>query len=109
MVGPNGAVVATTRQAAETTRQAALSLGTEADHGKIIAWAHEMRAWINLTRSDYHGVITAARAGTEVTPHSSVAVQLAAQEAKAWSRMGDLLFHLMPESAAISGNFSRQS
>ena len=64
---------------------------------------------INLTRSDYHGVITAARAGTEVTPHSSVAVQLAAQEAKAWSRMGDLLFHLMPESAAISGNFSRQS
>ena len=26
-----------------------LSLGTEADHGEIIAWAHEMRAWINLT------------------------------------------------------------
>ena len=48
-----------------------------------------MRAWINLTRSDYHGVITAARAGAKVTPHSSVAVQLAAQEAKAWSRLGD--------------------
>ena len=53
------------RQAAETTRQAALSLGTEADHGEIIAWAHEMRAWINLTTGDYHGVVTAARAGTE--------------------------------------------
>jgi len=77
------------RQAAETTRQAALSLGTEADHGEIIAWAHEMRAWINLTSGDYHGVITAARAGTEVTPHSGVAVQLAAQEAKAWARIGD--------------------
>ena len=62
------------RHAAETTRQAALSLGTEADHGEIIAWAHEMRAWINLTTGDYNGVIAASRAGTEVTPHHSVAV-----------------------------------
>jgi hypothetical protein len=77
------------RQAAETTRQAALSLGVEADHGEIIGWAHEMRAWINLTSGDYHGVVAAARAGTDVTPHSSVAVQLAAQEAKAWARIGD--------------------
>ena len=77
------------RHAAETTRQAALSLGTEADHGEIIAWAHEMRAWINLTSGDYNGVIAAARAGTEVTPHYSVAVQLFAQEAKAWARIGD--------------------
>ena len=77
------------RQAAETTRQAALSLGVEADHGDIMGWAHEMRAWINLTGGDYHGVVAAARAGTEITPHSSVAVQLAAQEAKAWARIGD--------------------
>jgi len=77
------------RQAAETTRQAALSLGTEADHGEIIAWAHEMRAWINLTTGDYHGVVAAARTGTQVTPHSGVATQLAAQEAKAWARIGD--------------------
>ena len=48
-----------------------------------------MRAWINLTGGDYHGVVAAARAGTEVTPQSSVAVQLAAQEAKAWARIGD--------------------
>jgi hypothetical protein len=77
------------RHAAETTRQAALSLGTEADHGEIIAWAHEMRAWFNLTTGDYNGVVAASRAGTEVTPHHSVAVQLFAQEAKAWARMGD--------------------
>lgn len=77
------------RHAAETTRQAALSLGTEADHGEIVAWAHEMRAWINLTSGDYHGVIAAARAGSEVTPHQSVTVQLLAQEAKAWARIGD--------------------
>jgi hypothetical protein len=77
------------RQAAETTRQAALSLGAEADHGDIMGWAHEIRAWINLTSGDYHGVVAAARAGTETTPNSSVAVQLAAQEAKAWARIGD--------------------
>jgi hypothetical protein len=77
------------RQAAETTRQAALSLGVEADHGDIMGWAHEIRAWINLTSGDYHGVVAAARAGTEITPQSGVAVQLAAQEAKAWSRIGD--------------------
>jgi hypothetical protein len=77
------------RQAAETTRQAALSLGTEADHGDIQAWAHEIHAWIALTAGDYHGVVAAARAGTDIAPHSSVAVQLAAQEAKAWARIGD--------------------
>jgi len=70
------------RQAAETTRQAALSLGTEADRGEIIAWAHEMRAWINLTSGDYHGVVAAARTGTQVTPHSSVAAQLAGRETR---------------------------
>src|SRR5262249_54042385 len=38
---------------------------------------------------DYHGVIAAAQAGTGAAPHHGVAVQLAAQEAKAWSRIGD--------------------
>jgi hypothetical protein len=35
-----------------------------------MGWAHEMQAWINLTSGDYHGVVAAARAGTEITPHS---------------------------------------
>ena len=77
------------RQTAETTRQAALSLGIEADHTEIQAWAHEMRAWMNLTTGDYHGVVAAARHGIDVAPHHAVAVQLAAQEAKAWARIGD--------------------
>ena len=77
------------RQAAETTRQAAASLGAEADHPEIQAWAQEMRAWMNLTTGDYHGVVAAARHGTDVAPHTGVAVQLAAQEAKAWARIGD--------------------
>jgi hypothetical protein len=48
-----------------------------------------MRAWMALTTGDYHGVVAAARAGTDVAPHHSVAVQLATQEAKAWARIGD--------------------
>jgi hypothetical protein len=47
-----------------------LSLGTEADHGEIIARAHEMCAWINLTTGDYHGVVAAARG-----PAESVVIQ----------------------------------
>jgi hypothetical protein len=66
-----------------------LSLGTEADHAEITGWAHEIRAWINLTSGDYHGVIAAARAGTDAAPVHGVTVQLAAQEAKAWARIGD--------------------
>jgi transcriptional regulator with XRE-family HTH domain len=77
------------RREAEVTRRAALSLGTEADHAEISAWAHEVRAWMALTTGDYHGVIVAAQHGLEAAPHHGVAVQLAAQEAKAWARIGD--------------------
>jgi tetratricopeptide (TPR) repeat protein len=77
------------RQAAETTRQAALSLGTESDHAEIKGWAHEIRAWIALTSGNYHGVISAAEAGRDSAPHHGVVVQLAVQEAKAWARIGD--------------------
>ncbi|MGV9255687.1 XRE family transcriptional regulator [Streptomyces sp. NPDC003697] len=77
------------RHAAESTRQAALSLATEADHAEVAGWAHEMRAWFALTTGDYRGVIAAAQAGAEKAQHHSVAVQLAAQEAKAWARIGD--------------------
>ncbi|MGW3913123.1 XRE family transcriptional regulator [Streptomyces sp. NPDC005070] len=77
------------RHAAESTRRAALSLATEADHPEIAGWAHEMRAWFALTTGDYRGVISAAQAGGEAAPNHSVAVQLAGQEAKAWARLGD--------------------
>ncbi|MFD0229062.1 XRE family transcriptional regulator [Streptomyces hirsutus] len=77
------------RHAAESTRRAALSLATEADHAEVAGWAHEMRAWFALTTGDYRGVISAAQAGGEAAPHHSVAVQLAGQEAKAWARLGD--------------------
>lgn len=77
------------RRAAEATRKMALSLGEETGHAGIMGWAHEMRAWFALTDGDYRGVIAASRAGTERAGSDSVAVQLLAQEAKAWARLGD--------------------
>lgn len=77
------------RQAAEATRRAAMSLAHEAGHAEILGWAHEMRAWFALTTGDYRGVIAAAQAGSSVAGSHSVNVQLVAQEAKAWARVGD--------------------
>ncbi|MBW8484106.1 XRE family transcriptional regulator [Actinomadura parmotrematis] len=80
---------ATNRPAAEATRQAALSLGEDSGDTEIIGWAQEMRAWFSITRGDYRGVLAAAEAGHAAAPHSRAAVQLYAQMAKAWARIGD--------------------
>jgi transcriptional regulator with XRE-family HTH domain len=77
------------RQDSEATRRAALSLGAESGRADVMGWAQEMRAWFALTQGNYHGVIAAAEAGRSMAPNESVAVQLAAQQAKAWARMGD--------------------
>lgn len=74
---------------AEATRQAALSLAQESGDTHIAAWAYEMRAWYSLTQGDYRGVIAAAEAGEALTQNQNASVQLAAQRAKAWARMGD--------------------
>lgn len=77
------------RLAAEATRKAALTLGQEAGNTEIVGWAYEMRAWFAITTGDYRGVIAASRAGTDAAANHGVAVQLLAQEAKAWARVGD--------------------
>lgn len=77
------------RRTAEATRRAALSLGEEASNADIVGWAHEMRAWYSLTQGDYRGAIAAAEVGSDRAPERSAAVQLAAQRAKAWARLGD--------------------
>lgn len=77
------------RAAAESTRQMALRLGQETENTDIIGWAHEMTAWFALTDGDYYGVIAASRAGVAVAASQGVAVQLLAQEAKAWARLKD--------------------
>ncbi|CUU61127.1 hypothetical protein Ga0074812_15717 [Parafrankia irregularis] len=77
------------KRGAEATRRAAMSLGNEAGQAEISGWAHEMQAWYCLTQGDYRGTIVAGEAGQHVAPNSGVAVQLAAQRAKAWARIGD--------------------
>ncbi|SES37941.1 hypothetical protein SAMN05216188_14611 [Lentzea xinjiangensis] len=76
------------RRAAEATRKAALTLGQEVDSPGIIGWAFEMRAWFALTSGDYRAVLAATEAGRAASGSHSVSVQLIAQEAKAWARMG---------------------
>jgi hypothetical protein len=77
------------RRAAEATRRSALSLGTEADDRRVIGWAHEMSAWFSLTDGDYPGVIAAAETGIAAAGDRDVSVQLMAQKAKAFARVGD--------------------
>lgn len=77
------------RPEAEATRRAAASLGGEAGKADVMAWAQEMRAWFDLTQNDYRGVLAASDAGQTMAPNAGVSVQLAAQKAKAWARLGD--------------------
>jgi transcriptional regulator with XRE-family HTH domain len=74
----------------EAARNAAYQLGREAGHGEIVAWSYEMSAWFALTQGRYRSMPDYVEAGIAAAPHASVAVQLAAQAAKAYARMGDL-------------------
>jgi transcriptional regulator with XRE-family HTH domain len=75
--------------AAESTRGAALQLGVEAGNAAVVGWAHEMRAFFALTRRQFRHAVEAVHAGQDAAPGRSVSVQLFAQEAKAWARMGN--------------------
>lgn len=77
------------RAGAEVTRRAALSIGEESGSADVVGWAHEMAAWYALTQGDYRATIDAADAGLAAAGGLDVAVQLAAQRAKAWARIGD--------------------
>ena len=77
------------KQTAEATRRVALSLGEESADPEVIGWAWEMRCWFALTTGNYRDVIRAAEAGEAQAPGTRAAVQLAAQRAKAWARIGD--------------------
>lgn len=77
------------RSGAEATRRAARSLGQEAGHAEIIGWSSELAAWFALTQGNHRGVIQAAEAVPPECAASGVGVQLAAQRAKAWARLGD--------------------
>ncbi|HET9253591.1 MAG TPA: helix-turn-helix transcriptional regulator [Pseudonocardiaceae bacterium] len=74
---------------AETARTAAFQLGREAEHGEIVAWSYELSAWFAITQGRLRSVPDYVEAGITAAPHASVAIQLAAQAAKAHARMGN--------------------
>jgi tetratricopeptide (TPR) repeat protein len=74
---------------AEAARVAAQQLGREAGHGEIVAWSCEMSAWFALTQGRYRSILDFSEAGREAAPHASVAIQLVAQAAKGFARLGD--------------------
>ncbi|WP_218002516.1 XRE family transcriptional regulator [Nocardia brevicatena] len=77
------------RNNAEATRRAAMSLGQEAEDPEIIGWSAELAAWFALTQGNHRGALQAAEAVPAACTRSGVGVQLAAQRAKAWARLGD--------------------
>ncbi len=77
------------REAAQESRDIALQLAKAGQHQEIEAWAHELSAWFNLVENRYDDVVSDAQTGLAVAPNTSAGVQLAVQEAKAWSRMGN--------------------
>jgi transcriptional regulator with XRE-family HTH domain len=79
------------RASAEATRVTAAQLGTESGATEIVGWSHEMAAWFALTQGRFRDVLDAAAAGREAAAGHGVVVQLAAQEAKALGRMGDIV------------------
>ncbi|MEU3603698.1 helix-turn-helix domain-containing protein [Streptomyces sp. NPDC006798] len=76
------------RQAAELSRSAALRIGQEAGHGEISAWSWELGAWFALTQGRYQDVIDCVNIGHQSDSTHSIGVQLYAQSAKAYARMG---------------------
>ncbi len=78
------------RTAAESTRLAAARIGRESEEGQVIGWAFEMEAWFALTNGDAPAALAAARAGQDASGPGSASVQLAAQEAKALARLGEV-------------------
>jgi transcriptional regulator with XRE-family HTH domain len=74
---------------AEASRRKALSLGEESGSTDVSGWADELRAWFALTQGDYRTVIAAGERGQAIAVGQPVRVQLAAQTARAWARIGE--------------------
>jgi transcriptional regulator with XRE-family HTH domain/tetratricopeptide (TPR) repeat protein len=77
------------RETAELSRRSALEIAREIGHAEIAGWAWEMEAWFALTQGRVSDIISACEAGHRADSVNSVGVQLYAQQAKAYARMGD--------------------
>ncbi|MGA6163072.1 helix-turn-helix domain-containing protein [Amycolatopsis magusensis] len=86
---------------AEFARRSAFEVGKETNHGEIQGWSFEMGAWFALTQGNYQAVANFARGGLRAAPHSSVAVQLTALDAKATARMGARVDRILDDGFSI--------
>jgi tetratricopeptide (TPR) repeat protein len=78
------------REAAEAHRDAALRLARQAGHAELAAWAVEAQAAWALADGRFRDALDLARAGGDLAPTASAAaVQLALDEAQAWTWLGD--------------------
>lgn len=76
------------RAGAEASRRAAFSIGHEAGHPELMAWAVEVLAWVALIDERFPTAAKVARAAADLTRiGTSAMAQLAVQEAKAWSQL----------------------
>jgi transcriptional regulator with XRE-family HTH domain len=78
------------REAAEASRDAAFRLARLARHDELAAWSVEALASWALTDGRFRDALALARDGQDLAPPASaVAVQLALDEAEAWTSLGD--------------------
>jgi transcriptional regulator with XRE-family HTH domain len=78
------------RQAAEASRDAAFRLARQAGHDELAAWAVEALAAWALADGRFTDALDLARDGQDLAPPASpAAVQLALDEAQAWTSLGD--------------------
>jgi tetratricopeptide (TPR) repeat protein len=77
------------RDGAEASQAAAYTFVREADHQELLAWTYELLAWWALVDGRYDQVVEYAQTGLAIAPNTSAGVQLAVQQAKGWSKLGD--------------------
>jgi len=79
------------REAAEASRDAAFRLAGLARHDELAAWSVEALAAWALADGRFRDALALARDGQDLAPPATtVAVQLALDEAEAWTSLGDL-------------------
>jgi len=78
------------REAAEASRDAAFRLARLAGHAELAAWSVEALAGWALADGRFRDALELARDGQDLAPPASAAaVQLALDEAEAWTALGD--------------------
>jgi transcriptional regulator with XRE-family HTH domain len=78
------------REAAEASRDAAFRLARQAGHAELAAWSVEALALWALADGRLTDALKLAQSGQDLAPPASAAaVQLALDEAQAWSSLGD--------------------